>query len=147
MAIVKFYIENLFLYFLFTFSVWTVSPTLIVFQIFRLFCPDLFYLPPVVAHHQKFPLSRKNTKSLPTKNAEILLKFEPNLMNFWYFLVQVQRGHNVWMLVICGSGDPCLNLLSAKRSPHLNVGYLWWCGSMPESFKYINMSECVKLNH
>ena len=72
MAILKFYIENLFLYFPFTFSVWTVSPTLIVFQIFRLFCPDLFYLPPVVAHRQKFLLSTKHEDFTDEKLEDII---------------------------------------------------------------------------
>ena len=50
--------------------------------------------------------------------------FEPNLMNF----LEVQKGHHTWMLVMCGAGNPCLNMLnwttniflSTKRSPYLN---------------------------
>ena len=30
------------------------------------------------------------------------------------------------MLVICVRGDPCLRVLSAKKSSCLNVGSLWW---------------------
>ena len=39
--------------------------------------------------------------------------FEPNLMDF--------------ILALFGE--------SAKRSLHLNVGYLWWCGPISECFK------------
>ena len=36
------------------------------------------------------------------------------------------------MLVIYGDGDPCISIWSAKKSPHLNVGYLWWLAPTPE---------------
>ena len=32
------------------------------------------------------------------------------------------------MLVIFGGVDPHLNILSAKRSPHLNIGYIYGNG-------------------
>ena len=41
-----------------------VLPTLMVFQMFQLFCWGLFYLPPVVAHHQKYSLSEKSVNVL-----------------------------------------------------------------------------------
>ena len=48
------------------------------------------------------------------------------------------------MLVIYGGGDPHLNVSSVKMSPHLNVGYLWWWGPMPECFKWkkLTMPKC-----
>ena len=39
------------------------------------------------------------------------------------------------MLVICGGSDQSLNVLSAKRSPCLNVVNLQWWRPTPECFK------------
>ena len=33
------------------------------------------------------------------------------------------QGHHDWMLVSSGGEDPLLNVVSAKRLLHLNVGY------------------------
>ena len=38
-------------------------------------------------------------------------------------MFQVHKDFHIYMLVIDGGGGLLVNVLSAKRSPHLNVGY------------------------
>ena len=49
-------------------------------------------------------------------------KLAVDLQHLWSPCIggPVQKGHHAWMLVI---GVPCLNVSSAERSLHLNVGY------------------------
>ena len=63
---------------------------------------------------------------------------------------------HTWILVICSYGDSCLNVLSAKRSPHQHVGHLWWRGSTKKEQKghhswmlKLNQgqSECYPVSH
>ena len=39
---------------------------------------------------------------------------------------KVKMHDELWWRASSGGGGPCQKGFSAKRSPHLNVGYQWW---------------------